>query len=344
LNLKLIRKDYLPRQYRPAVILIAALVLGGGMLMLQGNDAVTLAASEKNCLLTADTVNASFQGIGGRVVGIEVDEQQDVKAGDVIMQLDTTDIDLQIAQLEVSIAQQDIKIEQARIQTVRPEELDKQKLTVASAKETYKQAQQNYDRCQILHQEGGMSKKDFDNAASQLEIAKNTLALQQAQAEKLAAQYGTDSLNYEYSQDLLALQRENLASQLKTLRLQKERMTLKAPIDGKITKLIPKTGENIAAGATAAIIQTNSLYYSLYVDEKQVMRFEKGDTVIGTVTALKKEIEGTVRSIGSAPQYASLRMSREKGQPDTNAYVIVVDVKPSSKLLPGMTVEVDIDE
>ena len=332
------------KKYVPIALLIAALAVGGALLMFQGSDAVTLATNEKNSILTADTVNASFQGVGGRVVSVEVVEQQDVKAGEVIMKLDTTDIDLQITQLEANIAQQDVKIQQAKIQGVRPEELEKQKLATASAKESLEQAQRNYDRCKILYNEGGISKVEYDNASSQFEIAKNTLAQQQEQVKNLSAQNSTNSQNYEYGEDILALQKDTFESQLEALKIQKERMALKAPIDGKITKLIPKAGENISSGATAAIVQSNDLYYSIYVDETQVSKFQKGNIVEGRVPALKEDIKGTVRSVSSAPQYASLRMSRDKGQSDTSSYIIIVDVKASSKFLPGMTVEVDIDE
>lgn len=337
-------KQLTQKKLFPIVLLVVAFVAGGSLLMLHGSDAVTLASDEKSSILTSDTVSASFQGVGGRVVSVDVVEQQDVKKGDIIMKLDTTDIDLQISQLESSIAQQDVKIQQAAILTVRPEELEKQKLAAASAEESLEQAKISYERYKSLYNEGAISKTEYEKASSQYEIAKNTYAQQLAQVKSLAAQNSTNSQNYEYSEDLMTLQKGTLESQLEALKLQRERMVLKAPIDGKVTKLVPKAGENITANATAAIIQSNNLYYSIYVDETQVSKFEKGDIVAGKVPALKKEIKGEVRSVASAPQYASLRMSRDKGQSDTSSYIVVIDVKASSDLLPGMTVEVDIDE
>ncbi|MDD3022817.1 MAG: HlyD family efflux transporter periplasmic adaptor subunit [Syntrophomonadaceae bacterium] len=332
------------KKYLTIILLIVALTAGGAFLMLRGGDAVTLASIEKNSLLTADTVNTSFQGVGGRVVSIEVVEQQDVKAGDVIMNLATTDIDLQISQLEVSIAQQDIKIEQAQLLQVRPEEQEKQRLAVASAQESLNQIQQNFDRYEALYNADAVSQKDYQAAASQLEIARNTLAQQQAQLNKLDALTNTESQTYKYNEDLLFLQKDTLKTQLKALKIQKERMVLKAPVDGKITRLVPKVGELVSPGVPAAIIQSHNLYYSMYVDEIQTVKFRKGDKVTGYVPALQENITGTVRSISSAPQYASLRMSRDKGLSDTSSYLIIVDVDASSKLLPGMTVEVAIDE
>lgn len=210
--------------------------------------------------------------------------------------------------------------------------------------ETLAQAKNNYERCKVLYEEDSISKMEYENAVSQYEIAKNTFAQQEAQVKYLSAQNSTNSQNYEYNEDLTGLQKDMLESQLAALKLQKERMVLKAPIDGKITKLVPKAGENITSNATAAIIQSDNLYYSIYIDETQVSKFEKGNAVAGKVPALKEEIKGTVRSIAPAPQYASLRMSRDKGLSDTSSYIVIVDVKASSKLLPGMTVEVDIDE
>lgn len=48
---------------------------------MSGKDAVSMAAQQKNTLLTADTVNVAFQGVGGRVNTIEVKEEQQVKKG-----------------------------------------------------------------------------------------------------------------------------------------------------------------------------------------------------------------------------------------------------------------------
>ncbi|MGI6678722.1 MAG: HlyD family secretion protein [Dehalobacterium sp.] len=206
------------------------------------------------------------------------------------------------------------------------------------------QAKNNYERSKVLYEEGGISEMQYENAVSQYEIAENTYAQQEAQVKNLAAQNSTNSQNYEYNKDLMEHQKDILESQLAALKLQKERMVLKAPMDGKVAKLVPKAGENITANVTAAIIQSNNLYYSIYIDETQVSKFAKGNVVAGKAPALNEEIEGTVRSIASAPQYANLRMSRDKGLSDTSSYIVIVDVQASSNLLPGMTVEVDIDE
>lgn len=51
-----------------------------------------------------------------------------------------------------------------------------------------------------------------------------------------------------------------------------------------------------------------------------------------------------VTSIAAAPQFASLRMSREKGQADLSMFLVRIAMDANADLLPGMTAEVKLDE
>jgi hypothetical protein len=115
---------------------------------------------------------------------------------------------------------------------------------------------------------------------------------------------------------------------------------VKASADGKVTRIVPKTGENIAAGATVAVIESNQLYYDIYVNETQISGYTPGSRVPGYAAALKRNVEGEVRYITAAPQYANMRMSREKGQADATSFLVRIDVQRTPDLLPGMTLEV----
>ncbi|MFD1956451.1 biotin/lipoyl-binding protein [Paenibacillus thailandensis] len=434
------------------VVLVVALAGGGTLMAMEGKDAVTVAASEKSALLAADSVNQTFQGVGGKVASIAVVEQQQVKKGDVLIQLDTTDIDLQIAKLEGDMEQAEVKIEQAQksldvqsekiasqekqyrldleaaqaaeslvVQGARSEDLKKQELAVEAAKqsaeaaevavETAKKnvtvaelavktkqsgadlAQTNYDRVKGLYDKGLAAKTDLESAENQLEnagaaletakrqaeiavnqvtaaekqlaAADNAVSQQQTALDKMKAgataeekeqahiktekaqealnsiaQSKEEVANGQYNIDLLAKQKEALKIQYDTLKLQKERMTLVASADGKVTRIVPKIGEMVGTGGVGAVIETEQLYYEVYVSETDVADFEVGGQVKTHVKALKTDVEGTVKSIASAPQYASLRMSREKGLADLSSYIVRIEIARTPELLPGMTVEV----
>ncbi|MDP1511555.1 biotin/lipoyl-binding protein [Paenibacillus sp. CMAA1739] len=434
------------------VLLVVALGTGGTLMAMSGKDAVSMAAQQKNTLLTADTVNVAFQGVGGRVNTIEVKEEQQVKKGDVLMTLDPVDLDLQIEKLKTDIAQADVKIKQAKDglqnqtekisssekqgqldiqaaqagesllnQGARAEDIQKQKLaieaaqqsldaaltgvetakrnteiaqkTVASRQEALDLAKVNFDRIKALYNAGAVTKAELDNAKNQLdnaqialdtakdqveiannqitaaskqsEIARNGIAQQQTALDKMEAgataeerqqariktekarealsqtsQTRKDVKNSEYNVDLLAQQKQALSVQLKTLELQRGRMVLKATTDGKVSRIVPKMGEIVATGATGVVIETNQLYYDIYVDEDSMAQFKAGGNVTSHVVALNKDIQGKVRYITSAPQYTNMRMSRDKGLSDVSSFQVRVDVRRTPELLPGMTVEV----
>ncbi|MDY8094686.1 biotin/lipoyl-binding protein [Paenibacillus polymyxa] len=434
------------------VLLVVALGTGGTLMAMSGKDAVSMAAQQKNTLLTADTVNVAFQGVGGRVNTIEVKEEQQVKKGDVLMTLDPVDLDLQIEKLKTDIAQADVKIKQAKDglqnqsekistsekqgqldiqaaqagesllnQGTRAEDILRQKLaieaaqqsldaaltgvetakrnaeiaqkTVSSRQQALDLANVNYNRIKALYDAGAGTKAELDNAKNQLDnaqialdtakdqveiaknqiiaaskqsdIAKNGIAQQQTALDKMEAgataeerqqariktekakealtqtsQTRKDVKNSEYNVDLLAQQKQALSVQLKTLELQRGRMVLKASADGKVSRIVPKMGEIVSTGATGAVIETNQLYYDIYVGEDSMSQFKAGGNVTSHVVALDKDVQGKVRYITSAPQYTNMRMSRDKGLSDISSFQVRVDVQRTSELLPGMTVEV----
>ncbi|KAF6583332.1 HlyD family secretion protein [Paenibacillus sp. EKM211P] len=434
------------------MLLVVALGTGGTLMAMSGKDAVSLAATQKNTLLAADTVNVAFQGVGGRVKTIEVQEEQQVKKGDVLMTLDPVDLDLQIEKLKTDIAQADVKIKQAKEglqnqsekissseiqgqldiqaaqagetllnQGARTEDIERQKLaieaarqsldaaltgvetakgnaeiakkTVASRQQALELAKVNYNRLKVLYDAGAGSKAELDNAKNQLDnaqialdtakdqveiannqitaaskqsdITKNGIAQQQTVLDKLEAgataeerqqariktekakealnqtsQTRKDVKNSQYNVDLLAQQKQAFMVQLKTVELQRGRMVLKASTDGKVSRIVPKLGEIISTGATGVVIETNQLYYDIYVGEDSISQFKAGQNVISHVVALHKDVQGTVKYITSAPQYTNMRMSRDKGLADISSFQVRVNVQRTSELLPGMTVEV----
>lgn len=99
------------RAWRLGLFFIGILLAGGVLLMYKGNDAVAQGIAKKDGILTAEQVKVSFQSVSGKMVNEAVQESQEVKAGDVLMQLDSTDVDLDIAKTQAQIAQLDAQIQ-----------------------------------------------------------------------------------------------------------------------------------------------------------------------------------------------------------------------------------------
>lgn len=93
------------------IFFIIVLIAGGILLLYKGNDAVAQGIIKKDGIVTTEQVKVSFQSVSGKLIREAVQESQEVKAGDILMELDSTDVDLDIAKTQAQIAQLDAQIQ-----------------------------------------------------------------------------------------------------------------------------------------------------------------------------------------------------------------------------------------
>lgn len=357
------------KSLRIGFIFIGLLFLGGIILMYKGNDAVALATEHKEGILTAEQVKMSFDSVSGRLVNEAVQEAQEVKKGDILMELDSTDVDLSIEKLEAQIAQMDAQINStngaigigyAKADTDEQQsfrQIDQQRAAVDSANATYENKQLDYNRKASLAEIGAIAQSELDDARTNLNVAAANAAQQQQLLAKLlggARDSGnTDSLalptiaqerqetgNKQHEVQSLAQQKKALEVQLKELQVKKERLVLRAPEDGRVLKILAKQGEMVQANTPVVLLESKRCYYDIYLSEKQASQLHEGDTLTGRTVAGEKTAIGTVRLITQAPGFADLKMSREKGQSDLSAFQVRIYTEPADGIQPGMTIEV----
>ena len=354
---------------RTGLLFLALLLIGGAVLMYRGNDAVALGASQKEGILTAEQVKMAFHSVSGRLIKVNVTEGDVVKKGDVVMEIDAKDTDLaikktkaQIAQLDAQIASTSgaqavnyLKADNDETQSFR--QIDQQRAAVASAQATLRNAQLDYERKAALVEAGAIAQSQLDDATMTLSVASAGVEQQQQLLDKLLAGAqdtgATDGIALptiaqerasaaNMSNDVAALesQRQALVVALEELETQKERLTLRAPEDGKILKVLSKEGEMVAAGTPVVLLESNRSYYDIYLSEEQAAGLAEGDEITGVTVAGKKEVKGTIQLLTQAPGFADLKQSREKGQADLSAFQVRIYIEPTDGVVPGMTIGV----
>lgn len=363
--------DLKKKSLRMGIVFLVLLFVSGLMLLYKGNDAIALAIQKKEGILTAEQVKMAFDSVNGRLVNEAIKEAQEVKKGDVLMVLDSTDVDLSIAKLKAQIAQMDAQIHSlsgsirigyaqtdTNVQDFR--QIDQQRAALDGARATWQNKQLDYNRKASLAASGAISQSELDNAQALLAIAAADVEQQQQLLGKLlagAADAGdTGSLNLpaidqqrqtldnkQHDVQNLIQQKKVLEVQLAELEVKKERLTLRAPEDGKILKILAKQGEMIAANTPVVLLESKRYYYDIYLSETQAAKLAEGDALVGRTIANNRRVPGTVRFITAAPGFADLKMSREKSQADLSAFQVRVYTELQEGLLPGMTIEVTED-
>jgi HlyD family secretion protein len=352
---------------RVGIVFLVLLIIGGIVLLYRGNDAVALGVEKKEGILTAEQVKMSFDSVGGRLLHVHVKEGDEVKKGDVIMEIDPTDTELSIKKLEAQIAQidaqtagkgvsQQVSFEKAdsdETQSLR--QIDQQRAAVASAQATLANSKLDYDRKAALVSAGAIAQSQMDDASTALEVAQANVTQQQELLSKLLsgaqdngdgtvlpeiAQARTTAANMGNDITALVKQKEALQAELEQLKVNKDRLVLRAPEDGKVLKVLSKEGEMVTQNTPVVLLESNRSYYDIYISEKQAAHLQEGDTITGTTVAGKKKVPGTVKLLMQAPSFADLKQSREKGQADLSAFQVRIYIDPVEGVKPGMTIGV----
>lgn len=361
---------------RPQKVLatfIALLFCSGLVLLYKGFDPVAQAKIRKDGILTAEQVKVAFDSVGGRLIKEGVKEGEHVKKGDVLMVIDSTDIDLsiektraQIAQLDAQIAAQgrsiDIGFAQAdttEVQTFR--QIDMQKAAIDAANSTYATKLADFKRMEKLQADGAISKKELDAYRNAMEVAQADVhSSVNGLNQLLGGAYdtgNTDSLvlpaienqraevaNKKNDLASLVQQKKQLEVTLKELLVNKDRLVLKAPEDGKILKVIAKEGEMISANSPVILLESERTYYDIYVPEDKLGTLKEGRQIEGTAVAEGIKVAGQVRLVARADGFADYKMSREKSSADVTSFQVRIYTEHVDKVIPGMTIEVQHDQ
>ena len=357
------------KSLRIGFIFIGLLFLGGILLMYKGNDAVALATERKEGILTAEQVKMSFDSVSGRLVHEAVQEAQEVQKGDILMELDSTDVDLSIEKLQAQIAQMDaqihgmhgsIRLSYAKADTDEQQsyrQIDQQRAAVASAQSTYANKQLDYNHKASLAEIGAIAQSELDDAQTSQQVAAANMVQRQQLLSRLLGGVSdtgdTDSLalptiaqerqeagNKSHDAHSLIEQKKALEVQLKELQVKKERLVLRAPEDGRVLKILAKEGEMVQANTPVVLLESKRCYYDIYLSEQQAIHLHEGAALVGHTGAGDKPAAGTIRLITQAPGFADLKMSREKGQADLSAFQVRIYTDLDEEVQPGMTIEV----
>ena len=204
-------------------------------------------------------------------------------------------------------------------------------LSIASVKA---QTQQNIAQLQSAQANLDRSRKEFRRASSLIK----TGAVSQSTFDNAKNDFLAASATVEELQAV----RQSLDVSLQQLEVERDRLTLRAPEDGKILSLTYEVGEIVTPSSPAVVLESYRRYFDIYVSEAHVMNFQPGTRVVGYVPALNQTVEGIVRFAQAAPTFADLRMTREHGTADLTSFQVRIDVN-DPKVLTGMTIEVDHD-
>jgi membrane fusion protein (multidrug efflux system) len=286
--------------------------------------------------------------VSGQVISLRVDDNDVVKAGDLLLEIDPVDYQAKVDQATAAVTASESAVEQAKATVLRAEANvgEAQAAARAAAIESKRRAS-DYRRYAAMGTDG-VSAQQVETAKHAMDAADDQTIAAEKKAVAAAAEWNVAKTNIGSAEAQVAAAK----AQLRFAQLQLQYTKVYAPESGRITKRNVESGAFISAGQPLFAIVRTERWVVANFKEVQLSRMRSGQSVEVKVdsfpdTPLRGHVQSLQSGTGSRfellpPENATgnwvkvvqrlpVKIVLEPGQPDVE------------RLEPGMSAEVSVD-
>ncbi|HSY17903.1 MAG TPA: HlyD family secretion protein [Candidatus Acidoferrales bacterium] len=285
--------------------------------------------------------------VAGRVAQLFVRDNQEVKPGDLLVQIGPDDYQAKLDQERAGLAAVRSRFDQANAQfTVDQAKVEQEKANVAVAKAMAKQAEADNKRYQAAG-DFAVSKSQLDLAATQARSAEAQVDAVRNQELAAEAQAGLDKAGIQTA----AAEIQNREANVRQAGLNLSYTGVKAPEAGYVTHRTVETGAYVQTGQALLAIVPRQVWVVANFKETQLSHMQAGQPVEVKVDAYPHKIfHGHVDSIqhGSGPSFSLLPPENASGNfvkvvQRVPVKIVLDDTAAANYVLgPGMSVEPEV--
>jgi membrane fusion protein (multidrug efflux system) len=294
--------------------------------------------------------------VAGYVTRLEVADNQFVRAGDVLLEIDPHDfrnsLDAatgQLAQVQAQLQESQLNLQVAR--TAQPADLTSALANLETARATFANAHADAERQRQVDPRA-TTQTQVDRATTQERAA--AMQVRDAEARVNTARLAPQNIEIAAAQvKALEAQLQSAQAQVDQSQLNLGYTQLRAPQDGRITKRNVEMGDYLTPGQTVLYLVTPEVWITANFKESQLSDMRPGQPVKITIDAYPQlELHGHVDSVqmGSGSRFTAFPAENATGN-----YVKIVQrvpVKilidsglPNDRTLPlGLSVDPTVDE
>ena len=295
-----------------------------------------------NQLVASGTVEATEVALGfqvpGRIDQVIPHEGDRVTTGEVLAQLDRTELEARRAQSEAMLAGSVALLHEMEA-GARTEELAQAREAARAADERYADAQRDFDRAQRLLTGGAVSQEVFDKARLTLTVAQS----QKDQTDQQLKLVETGPRPERIAAQRAAVQQAQAAVRQADAALANAVIT--SPLDGVVTVRQREPGETVGAGAPVlTVINLNDRWVRIYIREDAVGAVRLGEPATITADAFHgKTYPGAVSFISTQAEFTPRNVQTTEERVKL-VYAVKVRVvgDAANDLKPGMPADVTL--
>jgi membrane fusion protein (multidrug efflux system) len=228
--------------------------------------------------------------VSGQVERLLIDDNQRVKAGDTLLEIDDRDFQTQVALARANLVAANNRVLQARSQIVVDQaKADQQQAAVAGVQAIADRAEADRIRYQTV-QSSAVSRSQIDQAQAQAVSASANVEVARDQAKAAAAQVDFDRAELETAISQVGEEEADLRQAELNLSYTK----VLAPRDGRVTHRTVEQGAYIEVGQALLALVPDNVWVVANFKETQLRNIKPGQPA-------------TIRNTGSRPRWTVCR-------------------------------------
>ena len=271
------------------------------------------------------------------IIAISVTEGDQLSTGDLVVSQDSSRVDIRITEAQANIARiQAVLAEQ--ISGPRQQQIDAAKASLNEANIDQQFADREVSRLIGLRERNLTSIESVDQAQKSKQSAGARIEFAQARLDELEA--GTRVEQIEQTRRTM----QQAEAQLASLELDKQRLSITAPVNSIVDSLPFEVGERPRQGDVIAVLLSGAQPYArIYIPEQLRVGMVPGTEIQISVDGLPQLLNGRIRRIASEASFTPYFALTERDR-DRLSYVAEVSLPELPNRLPdGVPVQAVFD-
>ncbi len=279
-----------------------------------------------------------------KVKKLFVTEGQEVKANDILLTVDTTDLEYQLRKYRLNLELSNMNLNRLMKKDVKSDKkslenaVKQAEINLNSAANDFADANRKFQQNKTLFETGAISKEEYDASEKRMKELKNQMELSEIQlsnAENTLADFDTSR------EDQIADQRNQIESakaDISNAQSKIAQSSIKATINGKIVNLDIKENQYPTPENSIISIYDLSLYkVAVEVSQYDAVSIIPGQKASIKVKGLDKEYTGTIVKIDEA---ATIRI--EGANKEAKVGIEITVDNPDDRIKAGYEADIDI--
>lgn len=278
-----------------------------------------------------------------KVTAVYVSEGQPVKKGDVLAKLDTTDYSNQLSKQKLNLENAESTLNyilssgNAMDKTASENAVKQAEITLENAKTSYDDVYKKYEQSRILYEHGYISGTEFDSARKALSDVENAVDSANLALENAKTTFSNIDATEEQKASSQRTQIALIKSDIDYLNKKIADCTLKANVDGIVTKMDAVANQYPKAGDYIIVDETSELFVDLGVSQYDCVNLKTGQKAVVKVKGISREYDGEVTEIGLLSE-KNVTLADQDSKVDVKVKI----TNPDEKIKVGYEADADI--